>query len=199
MKKKTKQEIDKALKSTGLIERVIAHICCGIIFGLIGMFLLIKFNSFWSYVGVVACAIAVLTAVFNIITSITMINKIQSGNFRHITEHLIGFSACSGIIPGRADYMQANTSSFQFYIHKINDVGFKIGDMIDAVFLGTENVPIHVAKIEKEKEENIEMNKQPENLIKENQNKGFSLVPVIAPFLIILIITIIAIIYPFVK
>ena len=191
MEKKNKQEIDRALKSVGLTERIVAHACCGIIFGFLGAFLLFKFNNFWSYAGVATCAIALLTAIFNIVTSITTMNKIKSGNFRHITEPLLNISACSGIIPGRADYLQVNTASFQFYIHKISNVNFQIGDMIDAVFLGTENVPIHVAKVETTEVDD-------ESKIGENQNKGF-FTPMIPLILIVLIIGIVALIFPFFK
>ena len=199
MEKKNRQEIERALKSARIIEKIIPHVCCFFIFGTMSIVLLLKFNTFWGYIGCAICTMIVLTTMFNTITNISIMNKIKRGNFKHITEKLISISPCSALIPGRADYLQASTNSYQFFINKFTDVNFQIGDIVDAVFLGTENVPIHIAKIEKEKEENIEMNQQPKNLIKENQNKGFSLVPVIAPFLIVLIITIIAIIYPFVK
>ena len=103
-----------------------AHACCGIIFGLLGTFLLFKFNNFWSYAGVATCAIALLTAIFNIVTSVTTMNKIKSGNFRHITEPLLNISACSGIIPGRADYLQVSFNNNQSEASKVHLLKVKV-------------------------------------------------------------------------
>ena len=190
MERKTKQEVDYVVKNTHIVEKILSHICCFLIFGAIGVFLMLQFNTFWGYLGCAVCAMIVVTTIFNTITNISIMSKLKHGNFKYIKEKLIDIAPCSSIIPGRADYLQANTKSCHFFINKFNNTNFQIGDIIEAVFIGNENVPFHLAKIDSEQNNS--------DKVTQNQNKGF-FTPMILPLLIILIIIILTIVYPFLK
>ena len=189
-KQYTKAMITDALHSSNLIERTILHFISFCAFTLIGVFLL-KHQTLIGYLSLATCCIADIIIIYNIVRNCVYINKIKSGKFQHIKDTIISIESCSAIIPGRADFLNVKTETRAFYIHKILNDGFKTGDKIDAVFLGTENVPIHIAKIETTEVDD-------ESKISKNQNKGF-FTPMIPLILAVLIISIIALVSLFFK
>lgn len=186
MEKKTKQEIQNALISSGMNNKLISNIFCAVLFVAIGLILVFKTTNIVGYIIATVCFLITMIAIYNSVSNYLTIQKIKKGKFRHIQDRISSFVKCSGIIPGRSEYFQAQANNFDFFIHSYNNENYDVGDMIDAVFIDNNNVPLSIKKID-------------ESALVNNVNGGFMIVPVIVPLIILIITTIIALIYPFLK
>jgi hypothetical protein len=165
MKITDKKQIDLALKKTGLVGKIVGDCVSMIALIALSIFLFSHYGTFLSYSFAAFSAITACIAGYNAVNNYTNICRIQAGNFRYLKSKILLIQSCSGIIPGKQDYMQVQTADGDFFINKLYNDNFQSGDEIEAVFLSNNNVPISITKIEstEKMEDTPEQNTSAEN------------------------------------